>query len=126
MTPQQLRDRSWWTGPECFLLVDDYDLVAGGLSNPLSGLLDFLPQARDVGLHLVLARRTGGASRALYEPVLQRLRELGSPGVLLSGDRDEGVLLGDVRPRPFPPGRGVLVNRRSGTHLLQLAHLPAE
>ncbi|HWB34728.1 MAG TPA: type VII secretion protein EccCb, partial [Rugosimonospora sp.] len=124
VTPQQLRDRSWWTGPECFLLVDDYDLVAGGLSNPLSGLLDFLPQARDVGLHLVLARRTGGASRALYEPVLQRLRELGSPGVLLSGDRDEGVLLGDVRPRPFPPGRGVLVNRRSGTHLLQLAHLP--
>ncbi|MDT0347888.1 FtsK/SpoIIIE domain-containing protein, partial [Streptomyces litchfieldiae] len=28
VTPEQLRDRSWWTGPEIYLLVDDYDLVA--------------------------------------------------------------------------------------------------
>ncbi len=30
VTPQQLRDRSWWTGPELYVLVDDYDLVATG------------------------------------------------------------------------------------------------
>src|SRR5262249_16183923 len=24
VTPEQLRTRSWWTGPECFVLVDDY------------------------------------------------------------------------------------------------------
>jgi len=45
--------RSWWTGPECFVLVDDYDLVAGGAANPVGTLLDYLPQARDVGLHLL-------------------------------------------------------------------------
>ncbi len=126
VTAQQLRDRSWWTGPECFVLVDDYDQVASGSTNPLAGLLEFLAQAKDTGLHLVIARRSGGAARSLYEPVIQRLRELSTPGILLSGDRDEGVLLGDVRPRPLPPGRGVLVNRRTGTRLVQLGHLPPE
>jgi S-DNA-T family DNA segregation ATPase FtsK/SpoIIIE len=124
ITPQELRDRSWWTGPECFVLVDDYDLVATGPANPLHPLLEYLPQARDIGLHVVLTRRSGGASRALYEPVIQRLRELSSPGLIMSGDKDEGALLGNVRPSPMPPGRGWLVTRKAGVRLVQLAHLP--
>jgi len=124
VTPQQLRDRSWWTGPECFVLVDDYDLVASGPANPLHPLLEYLPQARDIGLHVVLTRRSGGASRALYEPIIQRLRELSSPGLVMSGDKDEGYLLGNVRPSPMPPGRGWLVTRKAGVRLVQLAHLP--
>ena len=54
---QQLRDRSWWTGPELFVLVDDYDLVAPARRTRCAPLLEYLPQARDVGLHLVLTRR---------------------------------------------------------------------
>jgi len=122
VTPEQLRTRSWWEGPELFVLVDDYDLVAGG-RNPLQPLLEYLSQARDVGLHLVLARRAGGAARALYDPMIQRLRELGSPGLVMSGDREEGVLLGNVRPSALPPGRGWLVTRRQGARLVQLAYL---
>ncbi|WP_326550390.1 type VII secretion protein EccCa [Micromonospora sp. NBC_01813] len=125
VTPEQLRARSWWKGPDLYILVDDYDLVAGGGTNPLLPLLEFLPQARDIGLHLVVARRSGGASRALYEPILMRLRELGTPGLVMSGNRDEGVLLGNVRPGPLPPGRGWLVTRREGTRLVQLLHLPS-
>ena len=30
---QQLRDRSWWSGPEIYVVVDDYDMVAA--NNPL-------------------------------------------------------------------------------------------
>lgn len=126
ITPQQLRDRSWWTGPELFVLVDDYDLVSAGPANPLRALEEFLPQARDIGLHLVLTRRAGGASRALYEPIVQRLRELSSPGLVMAGDPDEGQLVGTVRPGSFPPGRGRLVTRRDGIRLVQLAHLPAD
>jgi DNA segregation ATPase FtsK/SpoIIIE, S-DNA-T family len=122
VTPEQLRTRTWWTGPECFVLVDDYDLVAA-TTNPLLPLVEYLAQARDVGLHLVLARRAGGAGRALYEPVLQRLRELGSPGLVMAGERDEGPLVGTVRPGPQPPGRAWLVTRGEGSRLVQLAHL---
>jgi S-DNA-T family DNA segregation ATPase FtsK/SpoIIIE len=125
VTPQQLRTRSWWKGPDIYVLVDDYDLVAGG-SNPLSSMVDLLPQARDIGFHLIVTRRVGGAARALYDPVIQRMRELDSPGFLMSGPKEEGALLGNLKPSPQPPGRGTLVRRSDGTQLIQLAWLEPE
>jgi S-DNA-T family DNA segregation ATPase FtsK/SpoIIIE len=119
VTPAQLRDRSWWQGPDLYLFVDDYDLVVTPSGNPLLPLLEVLPQSRDIGLHVVLARSTGGAARAAYEPFLQRLREMGSPGLVLSGSPDEGALLGNVTARRMPPGRGTLYHRRHGTRLVQ-------
>uniref|UniRef100_UPI001BDD138D type VII secretion protein EccCb n=1 Tax=Pseudonocardia lacus TaxID=2835865 RepID=UPI001BDD138D len=126
VTARELRERSWWSGPEVYLLVDDYDLVApgGGVPHPLLALAEFLPQAKDVGLHVVLARRCGGAGRSLFDPVLGRLRELGTPGLVLNGSPDEGALVESVRPAPGPPGRGVLVDRRRGARRIQLAWAP--
>ena len=89
-------------------------------SQPLQPLL---AQARDVGLHLAIARRSGGASRALYEPVIQSLRDLAMPGLLLSGSPDEGPLLGNLKPAPAPPGRGRLVSRDRGREVVQLGWL---
>ncbi|MET8297292.1 type VII secretion protein EccCa [Streptomyces sp. NPDC005180] len=124
VTPQQLRDRSWWTGPNVFIVIDDYDLVATSQGNPLAPLVEFLPFARDTGVRFVIARSSAGASRALYEPFMQRIKELGAQGVVLSGDPSEGDLLGLVRPRPMPPGRGYYVSRRRGTSLVQLGRMP--
>lgn len=123
ITTQQLRDRDWWDGPEIYVVVDDYDMVAG--SNPLTPLLPYLPQARDVGLHLIIARRAGGAGRALYDPVLGPLKDLSVDALLMSAPRDEGVLLGDVRSSTLPPGRGTLVSRNRPNELVQIADLPA-
>ena len=121
VTAEALRTRSWWRGPEVFVLVDDYELVATAGRNPLAPLLEYLPQARDIGLHLIVARASGGAARSMFDPMLQRVRELGSPGVLLSGSKEEGPLLGDVKASPQPPGRGSLVRRRTGSTLVQIA-----
>jgi S-DNA-T family DNA segregation ATPase FtsK/SpoIIIE len=106
---------------EVFVVVDDYDLVATQQSSPVQVLQPLLAQARDVGLHLVVARRSGGASRALYEPVIQALRDLAMPGLVLSGSPDEGNLIGTVRPMPAPAGRGRLVTRDRGVEVVQLA-----
>jgi len=122
VSPERLRARDWWIGAELFVLVDDYDLVAGD-GNPLLALQSLLPQSREVGLHIVVARRTGGASRAMFDPVLGRLRDLNAPGLVMSGDRNEGPLLGGVRPSKLPPGRGWLVTRKEGARLVQLAWL---
>ncbi len=119
VTPAQLRNRGWWQGPDMHLIVDDYELVATA-SNPLLPLLPFLAQARDVGLHLYVARRAGGASRALMDPVLSAMRELNFPAILLSAPRDELQIFG-LRPAPQPPGRGILVHRKLGTVPVQLA-----
>jgi S-DNA-T family DNA segregation ATPase FtsK/SpoIIIE len=126
ITAAQLRDRSWWSGPELFLLVDDYDLVAGQAGNPLLPLIDHLAHGRDTGLHMVVTRRAGGAARAMFDPLLGRIRELGSPGMLMSGPRDEGPLLGTRKPQLLPPGRGWLVTRREGERLVQLGWLPPQ
>ena len=122
LTPQQLRSRSWWEGSDLFLIVDDYDLVAGA-TNPLLALGDLISQARDIGLHLVLARSAGGAGRALFDPIIQRVREMGSPGMIMSGSKDEGALLGSVKAQAQPPGRGFFVERRTGSRLVQVALL---
>jgi len=121
VTQQQLRDRSWWSGPEIYLVVDDYDLVATATGNPLTPLADYLPHAKDVGLHVIAARRSGGAARAMFDPVLARLRELGCMGLMMSASADDGVLLGSVRPSRQPPGRGTLVTRGQSDHLVQVA-----
>lgn len=121
VTPQQLRDRSWWTGADVHVVFDDYDLVVTQNAAPANPLVPLIAQARDVGLHLVVTRRSGGASRALYEPVIQSLRDLAMPGLLLSGSPDEGPLLGTVRPQPGVPGRARLVTRDRGVQVIQTA-----
>jgi S-DNA-T family DNA segregation ATPase FtsK/SpoIIIE len=124
VTQQQLRSRSWWSGPELYVVIDDYDLVAGDNGNPLTPLLEYLPHVRDVGLHLVVARRSGGAARAMFDPVLARMKDLGCMGLVMSAGSDDGVLLGGVRPRPLPPGRGTLVTRAGADQLIQVAVVP--
>ena len=123
VTQQQLRDRSWWSGPELYVIVDDYDLVVTSSGTPLRPLIPLLAQAGDVGLHVVLCRRSGGASRALYEPVIQSLRDLASPGIMLSSSPDEGALVGRVKGSAQPPGRGRLVSRELGDQVVQLTWL---
>ncbi|MGW6724430.1 type VII secretion protein EccCa [Nocardia sp. NPDC055029] len=123
ITPQQLRDRSWWSGPEIYVVVDDYDMVAS-TANPLLPLVEFLPQARDIGMHLIVTRRVGGASRALYDPVVGGMKNMSVDALVMSGPRDEGKLIGDVRPMKLPPGRGILVSRTRGQEMVHIAELP--
>ncbi|MEF2529761.1 FtsK/SpoIIIE domain-containing protein [Streptomyces sp. CS62] len=78
VTPQQLHDRSWWSGPELFLIVDDFDLVATASGNRLHPLTEYLPYAKDLGLHLIIARRCAGAGRSMFEPM--SLFSVASPG----------------------------------------------
>ncbi|MGV9674793.1 type VII secretion protein EccCa [Nocardia sp. NPDC003482] len=124
ITPQQLRERSWWSGPEIYILVDDYDMVVAASNNPFAPLLEYLPQARDIGLHMIVTRRIGGVSRALYDPILGGMKNMSVDTLIMSGPRDEGKLIGDVRPTKLPPGRGILVSRSRGQEMVQIAYLP--
>uniref|UniRef100_UPI00047A3262 type VII secretion protein EccCb n=1 Tax=Actinomadura oligospora TaxID=111804 RepID=UPI00047A3262 len=122
LTAERLRARSWWSGSDVFLFVEDYELVATA-SNPLLPLVELLPQARDIGLHLVLSRAVGGVGRALYDPVIQQLKDMTTPALIMSGSKEEGPLFGEVRPVPLPVGRGTLTDRRRGARLIQTALL---
>jgi DNA segregation ATPase FtsK/SpoIIIE, S-DNA-T family len=122
VTTRDLRARNWWTGPELYLIVDDYDLAVTGHTSPLAPLADYVSQAREIGLHIILARRVAGVSRALTsDPLLTRVRDLGATGLILSGDPREGILLGSERATLCPPGRGTLIRRREPSVLIQVA-----
>jgi ESX secretion system protein EccC len=122
ITQQELAARAWWEGPDIYLVIDDYDLVGG---QPFAPLTEYLPHARDIGLHIVLARRVSGIGRSFGDQFFHRIQELGCGGLVLSGDRKEGPVLGDERAAIRPPGRGVLVRRGQKGELIQVA-LPAE
>ena len=77
-------------------------------------------------MHMIATRRTGGASRAMYDPVLGKLKEIASPGLQGSGSKDEGQLIGTVRPTALPPGRGTMVSRKLGQQLMQVAWIQPE
>jgi len=118
ITPQQLARRDWWTGPDVYIFVDDYDLLIGGMTGgPLNTLVDLLPQASDVGLHVVLTRAAAGSTRTAMDSVVRRLQESNTPDLVLSCPPNEMPLLNGMRPRQFPPGRGMLVTRRLATQL---------
>ncbi|MFI6042110.1 type VII secretion protein EccCb [Nocardia sp. NPDC051321] len=123
--PHQLRDRSWWTGPECYVVVDDHDLIVADGDDPLEPLLEFLPTANDVGLHLIITRRAAGLARALHGSLLGRLHEVCAAALLMSAPAEEGKLFGpDLRATPLPPGRGTIVTRSQEPQLVQIAYLP--
>ncbi|MFD7438979.1 type VII secretion protein EccCa [Streptomyces sp. NPDC059861] len=124
VTPEQLRNGTWWQGPTVYIVIDDYDLVSTSSGNPLSDLTELLPFARDVGVRFIIARSTAGAGRSGYEPFMQHMKELGAQGVVLAGDPNEGDLLGGVRARPMPAGRGVFVSRKRGKPLVQVGLVP--
>lgn len=121
VTQEQLKNRSWWSGPELYVVVDDAELVAPGDIDPFEPLRELLPQAKDVGLHLVIARRTEGASGALEHGVLNTLAGLQTPGIVGDGDFREGPLVFGVWPSALMPGRATAVSRRYGQELVQLA-----
>lgn len=120
-TQAELRTRSWWSGPDIYVLVDDYDLVATAAGNPLGAMVEYLPYATDLGLHLVVARRSRGAERAMFEPLLASLGELGCMALMMNGTPGETRSFGPGRPTRLPPGRGVLRTPDGDDQLVQVA-----
>jgi DNA segregation ATPase FtsK/SpoIIIE, S-DNA-T family len=114
-----MREGKWWTGPRYVLVVDDYDLLIGQLGGPFTMLTDLLAQGSDIGFSVILARRVAGSQRTAYEQFGQRLREVAPTALILSGQPDEGPLVGGVSARQWPPGRGILIPSRARPQLIQ-------
>ncbi|MFD9958327.1 type VII secretion protein EccCa [Amycolatopsis sp. NPDC058986] len=121
ITADRLPKRDWWQGPQLFFVVDDAQLLTGGYGgSPLDPVLPFVAQGVHIGFHLIIARSTSGAMRAMSDSVIRRVWEMGNPGVVFSYPKDEGKFLGEAVPRKLPTGRAQLVTRR-GVRLIQTA-----
>ncbi|MFC3995824.1 type VII secretion protein EccCa [Nocardiopsis sediminis] len=113
ITPDRLRRRDWWTGPELFIVIDDYDLVSGSSGGSLlAPIVEMLPQAADIGMHLIVARAAGGFGRATSDPAIRTLIDNNTPSIMLSSPPSEGVMFGNVRAQRMAPGRALWISRR--------------
>ncbi|MEV4560456.1 type VII secretion protein EccCa [Kitasatospora sp. NPDC049285] len=112
ITPDRLKLRDWWTGPELFIIVDDYDMVSPSGTHPFAGVLDYLAQGAEIGLHVIVARSVNNAARGLSDPLMRKLSEVNSPALLLSCPPSEGILFGGLKPRVLPAGRAHYITRR--------------
>lgn len=88
-------------------------------------MIGFLARGRGIGLHVVAAYRSGGVSRILYaQNLLGELKNLNTPGIVMSGSKEEGPLIDTVKATTQPPGRGTLVTRNFH-ELIHVPNLPA-
>ncbi|QCX28849.1 type VII secretion protein EccCa [Nocardioides jishulii] len=113
---EALRSRSWWSGAEVVVVVDDHDLVTAGgwQQSGLQRLTSLLPQARDVGLRVVVAQRTGRGARS-HDPFVQALHDLDVAVLDLTADDSTGSRT--------PPGRARLTTRRRVPRALHVAQV---
>ncbi|MDX1873431.1 type VII secretion protein EccCb [Mycolicibacterium sp. 120266] len=111
LTTTQLRSRSWWSGPDIVLLVDDWHMVvaaAGGVP-PMAPLWPLLPAAADIGLHLVVTCQMSQAQRATMDRFVGAAYGAGTPTLFLSGDKTE-FPSSAFKLKRRPPGQALLVS----------------
>ncbi len=117
LSAEQRRDRSWYQGPEVFVLLDLPMAPMAGAAFQLNGptwpaeLARLIDGRNDLGLHVYVAAPASRFSTARLTDPLYRSLEY-APTVLLSGPPSEGVVWpgSGIRFKLRPSGRGQLVN----------------
>jgi type VII secretion protein EccCb len=123
LTTSQLRTRSWWTGPDVVLLVDDWHMIvaASGLNPPMTPLSPLLPAAADIGLHIVVTCQMSQAHRATMDRFVGAVFGAGSPTLFLSGEKME-FPTSEFKLKRRPPGQALLVSP-DGKEVVQAAYV---
>ncbi|OBG82400.1 type VII secretion protein EccCa [Mycobacterium sp. E3305] len=114
LSAEELLSRSWWSGPEIFLIVDDIQQLPAGFDSPLHKAAPWVTRAADVGLHVLVTRTFGGWSSAGSDPMLRALAQANAPLLVMDADPDEGFIRGKMKGGPLPRGRGLLMAEDTG------------
>ncbi|BCO35987.1 type VII secretion protein EccC [Mycobacterium heckeshornense] len=114
LSAEELLSRSWWSGPEIFLIIDDIQQLPPGFDSPLHKAAPWVTRAADVGLHVFVTRTFGGWSSAGSDPILRALHQANAPLLVMDADPDEGFIRGKMKGGPLPRGRGLLMAEDTG------------
>lgn len=106
LSPQQLRARSWWSGYDIVLLIDNWEIVTqshtAGISALGPELSQYIMAASDLGFHLIVSCHMRQANAVLTRGILNSAYGVSSSTILLSA-ADKG---------DFPSGREFTVGPR--------------
>jgi type VII secretion protein EccCa/type VII secretion protein EccCb len=114
LSAEELLSKSWWSGPEVFLIIDDVQQLPPGFDSPLHKAAPWVNRAADVGLHVIVTRTFGGWSSAGSDPMLRALHQANAPLLVMDADPDEGFIRGKMKGGPLVRGRGLLMAEDTG------------
>ncbi|WP_336794172.1 FtsK/SpoIIIE domain-containing protein [Gordonia malaquae] len=122
LSTHELATRSWWSGPEIFIVADPADQALSSMSGATMAELACSRIGLGVRMWVTL---TSAELAELPRPFIRELVEAGSPTVLLPGTHAGTVLGtgGDLQPLRFRrrrPGIGQLYRRTDQHHPLLL------
>lgn len=123
LTAAQLRSRSWWSGPDVVLLVDDWHMItaAGGMVSPMAPLAPLLPAAPDIGLHIVVTCLMSQAHRSTLDKFVGAAYGAGTPTMFLAGEKQDFPSR-EIIVKRRPPGQAFLVTP-DGKEVIQAAYV---
>lgn len=116
---QERRERSWWSGPEVFVFVDDYAMVNSAAPQAFAALAPYWGNAHSLGLHAVVSCPIGLATRVLAQSgsLLKMNNDVNGATLVMDGIKENGPILG-LRVQPRVTGRGVLITA-AGQEVIQ-------
>lgn len=123
LTTAQLRARSWWSGPDVVLLVDDWHMIvaASGMVPPMAPLAPLLPAAADIGLHIIVTCQMSQAHKSTMDRFVGAAYGAGSPTLFLSGEKNDFPSR-EITVKKRPPGQAFFVTP-DGKEVIQAAYI---
>ena len=119
----QLRSRSWWTGFDLVLVVDDWHMIVGAASGmpPMAPLFPLMPAAPDIGLHIIVTCLMSQAYKATMDKFVGSAFGAGAPTMFLSGDKSD-YPSSEFKVKRRPPGQAFLV-AADGKEVIQAPYI---
>ena len=137
-TAEQLRDRTYFTGKEVYVFIDNFFRLTEGVmgrsifDEELGGesVTRLLASGDDLGVHFILSDDTGFADRVKSSPFLMALRDKQMAPILqLAGQPSSGTPIGQafhLKPSRWRAGQGRLIVDAEDYTLVQTALLDTE
>ncbi|MDD4865817.1 MAG: FtsK/SpoIIIE domain-containing protein [Mycobacterium sp.] len=129
LTPAMIRDRSWYSGAEIFVLIDgvqSFVTPGYGAVNPIDPLSELIEGRNDLGLHVFATGPAQGfGATRMNMRFYKALAGASTPHLLFGGPVAEGVLWpgSGIKFAPRRPGQAALVNPETMVpEVIQTAH----
>lgn len=138
-TSDQLRNRTYFTGPEVYVFIDNFASIASGYAAKTAfdevevggeSVSRLLATGTDLGVHFILSDGTGFADRVKASALLLALREsLMAPILQLAGAPASGLPVAqafNLKPARWRAGQGRLIVDAEDHVMVQTAHIDVD
>ncbi|TXH11029.1 MAG: hypothetical protein E6R04_03555 [Spirochaetes bacterium] len=129
VTPRQIADRSWFDGPEVFVIIDEYSNIGSvsGMPSPIESLVPLMSPIPDMGVHLFISTSAAGfGGMTGMNKMIKMILGQNASMLLLDGPSNEGSITSlKAKFAARRPGRGqLLLPAASTSTVVHVGYVP--